>query len=336
MDILKPDAPRRPEKNILGDKSTQNQEKDTTGLSDSMLGKYYCRLLIGKYKRPSPFDSSVWETHSAIHLPLPDALHDDTSVRYSGVDLTTVGDFVNGDALTGLVGAGIRGVGPATSKFFSAVLGAAAGAVTGKLGDVIGPAVSEAAAAALPPESIQTAFEQSIGLSPNPNPSVAFQGPNLREFQLSWTFFPRSSPESEKVTAIIGRLKRASLPTNTVARSGALLQYPDMVQLNFFPWDTDGYGPWLWTDKSIIRIKKCMMQSVNVDYNPSNIPGFFKGTNSPVAIRLTISFTETEYMLSSDWGGDTGGDIFGLLEGFATTATNLIQYTEPEKAPTTT
>lgn len=331
MAILKPDAttPKSPAKKATGTASNG----EVGGLSDSMLGKYYCRLLIGKYKRPSPFDTATWDTHSAVHLPLPDALHDDTSVRYSGVDLTTVGDFVNGDAITGLAGAGIRGVGPATSKFFSAVLGSAAGALTGKLGDVIGPAVSEAAANALPPESIQTAFEQSIGLSPNPNPSVAFQGPNLREFQLSWTFFPKNDTESRKVTAIIGLLKRASLPSNTIVDSGALLQYPDMVQLNFFPWDagSPNGNPWFWTANSIIRIKKCMMNSVNVDYNPSNMPGFFKGTNSPVAIRLSISFTETEYMLSSDWGGDTGFSLADQLSGWSTAVTNLIQYTAPEE-----
>jgi hypothetical protein len=316
-----PNAPRFP-----GD-ATTSVASEIGGLTDSMLGKYYCRLLIGKYKRPSPFNDAIWNTHSAIHLPLPDVLSDDTSVKYSGIDLTTVGDIVNGDALTGVAGAVLRGVGSGVSSLIGNSLGALAGAATGGLGDVIGPAVEQAARNALPAESIQTAFEQSIGLSPNPNPSIAFQGPNLREFQLSWTFFPRNKTESQKVTNIIALLKRASLPSNTIERSGALLNYPDMVQLNFFPWDKDGTGPWGWSADSIIRIKKCVMSGVNVDYNPSNVPGFFANTHSPVAIRLSIGFTETEYMLSSDWGGETGGELLPKIEGWGKAAESIIQST---------
>jgi hypothetical protein len=51
------------------------------------------------------------------------------------------------------------------------------------------------------------------------------------------------------------------------------------------------------------------MNNVSVDYNSSNIPGFFvanennpKKPGKPVAIRLSIGFSEIEYMLANDWG----------------------------------
>ena len=274
------------------------------GPTNSMLGKYYCRIMVGKYQRPNPFVNSIWTPHTAFHLPLPDGLNDETSVKYSGTDLETVGDFINGDILTGILGLGMRNVGTGLSKLISSGAGAAAGALSGSLGDVVGAAVAEGAANAFPANQIQSAFEQTIGMAPNPNPSVAFQGPNLREFQLSWTFFPTNKTESENVFNIIKTLKRSSLPNNTIDNSAAILSYPDMVQLNFFPWDTNGSGnPWGWnTENSIIRIKKCVMGSVNVDYNPSNVPGFFADTNAPVAIKLSIGFSEIEYLLSDDWG----------------------------------
>jgi len=284
------------------------------GLTGSMLGKYYCRLMIGKYKRPAPFQLGTWDITSRINLPLPDILQDNTSVKYNGVELESVGDFINGNVGSGIAGIASRNVGSAASKLISSSAGAMAGALTerftksGNMGDVIGGAVTEGVANAFPADKMQTAFEQIVGAAPNPNPSVAFQGPNLREFQLTWTFFPRSEAESINIHRIINKLKRASLPRNSISGSGAILDYPDMCQLNFFPWDdntlnvSESTNPWFWSPNSIIKIKKCVMNNVSVDYNASNIPGFFAGNEKPVAVRLSIGFSEIEYMLSNDWG----------------------------------
>jgi hypothetical protein len=164
--------------------------------------------------------------------------------------------------------------------------------------------VNESVRDTFPPDLVQSAFEQAMGTAPNPNPSVAFQGPNLREFGLSWTFFPVSKPESDKLHNVIKILKQSSLPSSASSSGAAILNYPDMVQLNFFPWDSGPIegNPWYWSEDSIIRIKKCVMNSVSVDYNPSNSPAFF-ADNKPVAVRLSIGFSEIEYMLSNDWGG---------------------------------
>jgi hypothetical protein len=312
---------------------------DAGGLSDSMLGKYHCRISIGPYTRPTPFKKSIWKPSTSIFLPLPDILHDDTSVKYSGVEMESVGDFINGNIGSGFAGIGARNVGSVASGLISAGAGAAVGAATelltkgpsGKgnvdLGDILGGAVSQGAANAFPADKIQTAFEQINAASPNPNPSVAFQGPNLREFQLSWTFFPRSSTESDKIQNIIKVLKQASLPSNKITQSAAILNYPDIVQLNFFPWDENGKGDWYWSENSIIKMKKCVMNNVSVDYNPSNMPGFFAKTNKPVAIRISIGFSEIEYMLSSDWGSNRKG--VDLLTAIADTVVNTVGAFNP-------
>jgi hypothetical protein len=303
-----------------------------------MLGKYYCRIMIGRYERPSPFRNSTWAPHTAFHLPLPDGLNDETSVKYSGTDLETVGDVINGNIGSGLLSLGIRNAGGALSSGLSRAAGAAAGALASirgnsELGNTIQEAVSQGVANAFPANQIQSAFEQTIGMAPNPNPSVAFQGPNLREFTLAWTFFPTNKIESENVFNIIKTLKRSSLPNNTVDNSAAILSYPDMVQLNFFPWDTGGSGnPWGWnTENSIIRIKKCVMGSVNVDYNPSNVPGFFADTNAPVAIKLSIGFSEIEYLLSDDWGHNANRQSESLVGAFATMVSKVADAFNPIK-----
>ena len=316
-----------------------NIPDDTGGLTGSMLGKYYCRLMIGKYERPTPFKKGNWKIDKRINLPLPDILQDNTSVKYNGVELESVGDFINGNVGSGLIGAGYRNVGLGLSTLGQNVLGSAAGAVaerylkgTSELSNVIGGAVSEGVKSVFPADKVQSAFDQIVGAAPNPNPSVAFQGPNLREFQLTWTFFPTSESESDNIHNIVVALKRASLPRNSIAGSGALLDYPDMCQLNFFPWDdesqpSNGSNPWFWKDTSIIKIKKCVMNNVSVDYNVSNIPGFFAGTkNRPVAVRISIGFSEIEYMLANDWGetATDSGEAAFLLRVLGRNLENII------------
>jgi hypothetical protein len=101
---------------------------------------------------------------------------------------------------------------------------------------------------------------------------------------------------------MINILKRSALPRNTVKNSAAILDYPDLVQVNFYPWDS-GYekSDWGWGENSIIKYKKSFMQSVNVNYHPFGTPAFFENTKLPVSYQINISFREAEYMLSDDW-----------------------------------
>jgi hypothetical protein len=66
-------------------------------INGSLLGKYYSRLSIGKYKRPSPFTVSEYKVDTIINLPLPTELSDSTTVGYAGSDFESVGDAANGD-----------------------------------------------------------------------------------------------------------------------------------------------------------------------------------------------------------------------------------------------
>jgi hypothetical protein len=307
------------------------------GVTNSMLGRYFSRILIGKYSRPTPFDTGSWTISKRIDLPLPDILQDNTSVKYNGVELESVADFINGGLFGGAAGLVARNVGTAGNSILSKGAGSLAGAVaerfgaSGELSNVIGGAVTQGVSTAFPADKLQTAFEQIARAAPNPNPSVAFQGPNLREFQLTWTFFPTSKEESDNIHNIIKILKIASLPRNTVRNSGAILDYPDMCQLNFFPWDNTSVGQespaseWFWSPDSIIKLKRCVMNNVSVDYNVSNIPGFFAGNKKPVSVRLSIGFSEIEYMLSNDWGGPESKS--GLIKGAIDAATAVVTGT---------
>ena len=277
------------------------------GPIDSQLGSYYTRLSIGKYKRPAPFESSVFDITSVINFPLPNELSDNTSVGYNTINLESVGDVINGSfsaEATGLRNS--TALIDFSKNLVSNVLGAAAGKIGGDILEKITKSGVSAASGAFPSDQISSAIQQRLGYAPNPNPSVAFQGPELRSFSYTWVLYPKNDVESANVEKIVKMLKQNALPSNYFSGSAAILNYPSMCQLNFFPWDEGGLGHWNWTDNSIIKYKKCVMSAVNVRYNQFGPPAFFEGTQAPVTVSITIAFKELEYMLAEDWGATRG------------------------------
>jgi hypothetical protein len=269
------------------------------------MGKYHTRLLIGKYQRPTPFNRVQFTPNIVVFLPIPNELRDDTSVGYTNVNLETVGDLINTAGAAGFGAAALRNAGNmvnALGGVASTALGSMAGAAAQS--DAVQKVVEGALnglGSLFPPEQITSALQQSAGLAPNPNPSVQFQGPVLRDFSYTWAFYPKNKSESITVQNLIKILKRSALPRNSFQNSAAILDYPDMCQINFFPWDEGGSDTWAWSENSIIKYKKCVMQNVNVNYNPFGTPAFFEDSHLPVSYQITISFKEIEYMLSEDW-----------------------------------
>lgn len=273
---------------------TANQ-KNPTG---SAIGKYYTRIRLGEYKRPNPFREMEVSDRLIVYLPLPDQLVDNTTVKYSETNLEAVGDFINNPIESGPTLL-FRRAGAAIESGASGLGGSATTAMTGS--STAGDFMQKQISSIMPAEKINSAIQQEMGMAPNPNPSVMFQGPSLRSFVFSWSFYPKSAQESQDISNLILKLKARALPTFNKGTNTTVLNYPYMCQLNFFPWDAGGTGAFHWSPKSIIKIKKCFMDSVSVKYNPFGTPAFFEGTNLPISYQLTISFKEIEYMTGRDW-----------------------------------
>jgi hypothetical protein len=131
---------------------------------------------------------------------------------------------------------------------------------------------------------------------------------------LSWYFSPKNEQESNDLNLVIQTLKNASLPSYTSplgAGISGILKYPKIVQLNFYPWDLQSNSSipanrWGWTENSIIKMKRCFMSSVSVNYNPGTVPSFFADKKtSPVVTELSIQFKEIEYLTAESWGSAT-------------------------------
>jgi len=297
---------------------------------------YYTSLSIGPYKRDKAFGFSEFDPKFIVHLPLPTELRDDTTVSYSAVNLETVGDFLDPEKNKGLgEAAALRNIGSLAQQGISATSSGIGQLTNGRgplarlAGGALGGLMS-ALQSLVPAEQISSAIQQKTGAAPNPNPSVQFQGPVLRDFTLSWAFYPRNLSESKKIDSLIRKLKARALPSNNLDNGGAVLNYPHICQLNFFPWDNGSLThPNGWSKDSIIQIKKCFMSGVNVNYNAFGTPAFFEGTHLPISYQLTINFKEIEYLLAGDWDPDkikgADGKLKSLVEGERNLVTERVQ-----------
>lgn len=257
---------------------------------------YYAKLTLGKYTRPSPFKQADWAKSNIYILPLPNVLRDYTSTNFRTDDLELVGDIVDQN----WKGAIARSAMYIVPEIASQVIPSAASAIGLPLQNQnITPA-----------SKIATTLQQAMGVAPNPNPTVAFEGPELRTFTFTWSFNPRNETETATLKKFIKTLKGASLPTNSLEGQTSILRYPSLAQINFYPWDSTGNTQWGWGEDSIIKMKRCFMTDVDVNYAPTSLPAFFSN-QEPAATDITITFKEIEYMLGSDWGADPGHDDLG-------------------------
>jgi len=286
--------------------------------------KYYCTLSTYEYKRPAPFLRADHKPLRTFKLPLPSELRDETRIDYNPVDMQVVGDIMNNGILSGsTIGAeALRQSGQVMGSGVSSIVGAVESALGSDDGSAVGRAVTDS----LSPALLGSALEQKFGIAPNPNPAVAFKGVPLREMALSWVFMPANRDDARQVRTLIKYLKKSSLPKSGEG-SSSILSYPSLVQLNFYPWDTNGNSRWGWGANSIIKMKRCFMASVNVDYSQGVAPAFFHDDNNePVITRLNIQFKEVEQFLYHDYSPNDYRefDLAGIFGNLASAASDVL------------
>jgi hypothetical protein len=79
--------------------------------------------------------------------------------------------------------------------------------------------------------------------------------------------------------------------------AGLFFSYPSMVIVSLYP-----------SSEFLYRFKPCIIKSVNVNYAAGNNPSFFKRTNAPTAMTLSIQLQEIEYWTNNDYTADRFND----------------------------
>jgi hypothetical protein len=287
------------------------------------MGIYQCRLRFAEYKRPNPLADEEFNTQLEVNLPLPTQLSDYTTVGYDQVQLGLINDITNvsDQAVRNIIGS--NSLKEAGLALGSAVSGSARSIVNRGILEttpkVIGaiPGVSTLANG----NQISALIQQFVGAAVNPNASQTLRGPVLRNFSYNWTLLPHNAEESLNILKTIQAIKARALPNVLGTKASGVLGYPNVVLMNFYPWDdgaTGGrdFGMYEWSYDSIVKIKRCVITNVTANWNATNSPAYFRGTHLPVSVQLSIQLSEVEYFLAEDETNSVGIRLYneGLHE----------------------
>jgi hypothetical protein len=242
----------------------------------SDLGKYYIGFKFFRYDRSKPESSPKDNPVSSIYLPIPSNLVDNTGVSINEVNL-------------GLAGAGESILMPAIEAIGGSdqspeAYKKAGEAVAKNIADVVskeGAVYAALKGAQYLPfmDSPSNLAELNFGQTPNPYQALMFKGVQLKAHSFSFRLTPRTETESSTIKNIIKMFKKSMLPEKS--QNGYLFSYPDVCDIEFGSNKTNLY-----------KIGRSFLESMSVNYAPTGSPSFFKNSNEPVQVDITLNFKE--------------------------------------------
>lgn len=232
--------------------------------------RYWIRFNFKEYDRASVGSTANFISGDSIRLPTPANLLDNYSLQYNTTNL---------GALGGVGAEKVAEILNSTSASPQEIYNTARGVNEVLFSQEMVGVMLRRAAGALS-DSVQTSIDQITGNILNPYATQAFQGVDLKSHQFTWRFSPRDPQESNQLRFIINKLKFHSAPVTS--NSGLRMKYPSVVVIEIY---NGGY---------LFPFKPCFISGITVNYAPSGVPAFFKGTNAPTEIELSMSLREIE------------------------------------------
>ncbi len=245
------------------------------------------------------------KTLGYVTLPIPNDLSEANGVGWGEDSLSSItaalmsnatqfaGGVASGNvqASLGSLQDAISKVGdPAISDRFKRFLTVNAGASILKLGGIN-----------INPEAYIT---RVTGVAINPNLELLFNGPKLRQFAFTFKMTPRSEGEAKNIRSIIKFFKKGMSPRRTTtAEKSIYLGTPNVFQMKF----VSGSGGEI---TSIGKMKTCALVSCGVNYTPDGFYAAYsdsKTGSQPIAVVLTLGFTELTPIFSDDYDVDAEG-----------------------------
>lgn len=231
--------------------------------------KYYTLFTFNQYERVVPNDAPKEKTSISIVLPMPPDLSEEFSLSYDSPELGIFGSVAD-SAVKEIRSKLSSGVGSAAINDLEKTL---AGSVVGIAGAGMIKGITKFGG-----ETAGAIARQATGVTPNPYLAMVFKNVELRTHTFQYRFAPRSLAELQILKKIIFELKKRTLPGLTTG-SDLLFTFPDTCEIKFGPTENVPY-----------KIKKCVLQSLRINYSP-NGPAFFK-TGDPVIVDISMSFKE--------------------------------------------
>jgi hypothetical protein len=214
---------------------------------------------------------------TAIQLPMPNNLLTNYGAQWSEEDT----------AMFDMAMRATNALSPdALMKLLNGDLATTAGNVAGQLGDAA-TSISLGAQSFLGAGGVSA----STGLAVNPKKEQIFRGMNFRQFNMTYTFYPKSESEAQNVHNIIAELKYHMHPEFKTEGRFTFI-YPSEFDITFYTGGKEN----LW----VTRIATCVLTDLNVNYTPQ---GKWVGKSSengfegyPNIIDVQMTFRELSLM----------------------------------------
>jgi hypothetical protein len=138
----------------------------------------------------------------------------------------------------------------------------------------------------------------SGGMVRNPMREILYSSPGFRQFRFDFLLTPRDEKEAKMIQDIIDKLRFHQAP-EIIAGSGGFFMYPPSeFDISFYYNGSE--------NPNIPKISTCVLTNIETDYAPNGFAAYeverertptMGRTGMPVAIRLGLSFMETEYIV---------------------------------------
>jgi hypothetical protein len=250
---------------------------------------FYISFGFQEYVKRSIQNSPFLRSTGSIRLPIPDALKDTTSVTYTPTSLgggaagqaagAALESLSNQPRPTGLITAVTSGVRVAAD--------AAKGAGAGALNSLTDGALGNAARA-------------YSGVTLNPYQTILFERPEFKSHSFTWKLVPKDGNESGTIRDIVRAFQFHMLP-GVSDGIGLFFSFPSMVTVSLFP-----------STEFLYRFKPCVISNVTVNYSPGPTPSFYRGTNAPTAVTITVDLKEIEYFTNKDFTAEQFNDDIAM------------------------
>ena len=247
--------------------------------------QFYITFQFMEYQRRSIFNQPFLNAQGGIRLPIPNQLVDTTSVEY-GQEST--GAEAGAGIEQGLKGRNTLGGSTDAKGVLSDIAKGGVGAAAGKALQSTMDAANKAGPA--------NQGLQIMGLAQNPFLTMLFKAPKFKQHQFSWKLTPNNQQESNTIRDIILTFKSNMLPAMAPSAGGTLLKYPNMVIISLSP-----------NQDYLYKFKPCVIESLSVNYASAGTPSFFKRTDAPTDVTISITLLEIEYWLKEDIEDPGGG-----------------------------
>jgi len=141
---------------------------------------------------------------------------------------------------------------------------------------------------------------KALGVAVNPREEQFYTGPQFRSFSYAFDFWPRSQQELDAAYNIISLFKYHSAPAMESVSKGRMFYVPSEFEIHYMHIDRDNADGEAKNNTYMNKISKCVCTSVDVNYGPEGEFKAFSKTGAPIHYKLTLGFTETEFITKNN------------------------------------